>query len=425
MKSLEIQFLRCKNKQAGGLQDQFKMTRRCFDKLFKNKTRQYCKGNLLCIDECRITDPNEFWKHINNLGPKKKAEIPWEVEINGEKRTAKNVVLKRWHKVFKQIYNVEGSGFDDTFKKQWLSEPLKSTQITSNINKKIGLNEIETAINRLKSKKAAGLDLVPNELLKNDGVKALLHSLFSVCLQYGLIPDIWRRVVIHPIPKLQGRLIDLQKYRGIALQCCIFKVLSSIINSRVVEFMDKNSILADEQNGFRKTRSCLHHIFGLTNIIRKHCLEGGGNNFSAFIDFRKAFDSIDRDLMLRTLTDNGINGRIWKLTWQMYEGTTSSVHINGHYTEEFESKLGVLQGNNYSPTIFIAFINDLIGELCKNSEGIWISNNRKLNTLAYADDIVIFAMTENGLQYLLNMLSDWCIKWRVTINPEKSKIVHF
>ena len=86
--------------------------------------------------------------------------------------------------------------------------------------------------------------------------------------------------MIHIIPKGKPNSIDPLQYRGLALQSCVYKILSSILNSRIMKLFDKYDVLEDEQNGFHKERSCLHHIFALSMIVKNK-----NEIFSAFIDF--------------------------------------------------------------------------------------------------------------------------------------------
>ena len=125
---------------------------------------------------------------------------------------------------------------------------------------------------------------------------------------------------------------------------------------------------------------------------------------------------MDRPLMLMRLQKSGVSGGILELAKQMYTKTSNVLRLNGMLSKEFISENGVLQGNNYSPTIFINYINDLLVELQKSGVGVSIGNDRLVNSLAYADDIVLLAPTEEGLQKLLNITHEWCRKWRVVIN---------
>ena len=113
----------------------------------------------------------------------------------------------------------------------------------------------------------------------------------------------WKYGIINPIPKAgnQDARVPLN-YRGITLTSAVYKLFCCIINNRITQWADDNNIIADEQNGFRKKRSCLDHITSLTSIIdsRTHLRK---STFCAYIDFSKAFDHIRRDMLWSKLKD--------------------------------------------------------------------------------------------------------------------------
>ena len=82
-------------------------------------------------------------------------------------------------------------------------------------------------------------------------------------------------------------------YRGVSLLSCINKLHSAFINKRLSYYLETNNVIADEQNGFRPNRSCEDHIFTLNSILWNK-----PSVFAMFIDLKKAFDFIDRDLLL-------------------------------------------------------------------------------------------------------------------------------
>ena len=107
----------------------------------------------------------------------------------------------------------------------------------------------------------------------------------------------YKYVNINPIPKGSGNdpYVSIH-YKGISLSC-ISKCYTSIINERLVKYCDENQILVDEQNGFRKHRSCNDHLFSLTSIIR-NILATNMSIYCAFIDMEKAFDFVDYYLFI-------------------------------------------------------------------------------------------------------------------------------
>lgn len=108
----------------------------------------------------------------------------------------------------------------------------------------------------------------------------------------------------------------------------------------------------------------------------------------------------------------------------MYTNTEASVKLNGSLTGWFPCTSGVKQGDNLSPTLFALFINDLAQELNDLNSGVKIAETH-ICCLLYADDIMLISETENGMQQMLNHVSEWCNKWKLRVHYAKSAVVHF
>ena len=187
--------------------------------------------------------------------------------------------------------------------------------------------------------------------------------------------------------------------------------------------LDQRGEISDEQNGFRKQRSCQQHIYTLLTLARGACKQKSANNkglYLAFIDFSKAFDVTDRELLFCRLHNSGVTGPVLQLMRSVYDRTVNIIRINGEYSDELRSENSVLQGNNISPTCFSLFIDSLIKELKDCREGVQI-NGERIPVLAYADDIVLMSTSESGLQKLLDIAANWCKNWRMVINTGKTR----
>ena len=155
---------------------------------------------------------------------------------------------------------------------------------------------------------------------------------------------------------------------------------------------------------------------------RKAC---GQSTFCAYIDFKKAFDWVNRDLLLykvSTLFD--IHGRLFNNLSSIYSISNSQLRLNGLLTGSFNVNSGVRQGDIMSPILFSMFLNDLATGIKDLNCGIEI-NDINLSILLYADDIVLIAPSESALQTMLNFVSEWCRKWHMAANTDKTQIIHF
>ena len=170
----------------------------------------------------------------------------------------------------------------------------KSPFDSSNLNCEISLEEVVFAIKKAKLGKA--FLLVPNEALKNTQAQHLLHKLSIFCFKTGLNPLDWSKSNIIPVPKPdKDQRVPLQN-RPISIICCIAKVYSFVLDSRVKSHLNANDLLCDTQNGSRAGRSCIDHIFSLITILRNRKAQTKAT-FLCFVDFCKAFDSVNRVLL--------------------------------------------------------------------------------------------------------------------------------
>lgn len=418
---LEGKWLNCSHRNAKlKFKTEYVQARKFFDREVQKAKRfyWYSMQNELLTD-CNV-DQTKFWKSIGKIGVGncKSKQIPMKVTLeDGSTSTCVDDVLFKWKNDFSSLFN-----------KDSVSEPV-ATENSNNIdgvpfNEHISLLEVKKAVDKVKRGKACGVDELPSEVLKNDATILFLHALYNICFENGITPSLWNRCIINPIPKsTTADPTDPMSYRGISLACTTYKIYCNILNDRLSSWVEDNGILADEQNGFRKKRSTSDQISSLVNLVEtrkklKQC------TYAAFIDFRKAYDFINRSKLWTRLNDIGISGKMVLAIKSLYSSVASCVRINSFKTDWFNVHCGLRQGCVLSPLLFNLYINDLAVYLKSFDIGINI-DNEKVCILLYADDIVLLAKDEYDLQILLNALNDWCCLKDMSINADKSKIVHF
>ena len=173
----------------------------------------------------------------------------------------------------------------------------------------ISIAEIQLAVKKAKYNKASGADSIHVEVYKNDTAISCLNISFNVWFRTGNIPTEWGKEIINPIPKSNSYdQRDPLSYRGITLASSLYKLYCAILNNRLTRWVEENGKLVDEQNGFRKDRHTIYQVTLLTNLIetrkKKRLL-----NFCAFIDFKKAFDPVDKKLLWKRLNGTGVKGK--------------------------------------------------------------------------------------------------------------------
>ena len=419
------------------LRHEFLIKRKLFDKLLRSTERKYNRQKAYEIEQINTKNPTELWKHISSLGPKKYTTIPLKVyDASGTVIDDEQQVLEAWKTDFSGLYNIpEGTTieFDTDFYNDITNKmsDIKQYEVfneDANIqfyNQEFNTNELDIVCRNIKIGKSVGPDMVPNEVLRREGIRNLLLPFINKCFIHNVIPTCWRKAIIVPIPKSASKdpYVPLN-YLGISLLSCMYKLFTSLINARITAHCESNHLLADEQNGFRSGRSCLDHIYSLTSIIRNRKATGL-NTFCAFVDFQKAFDWVNRELLLYKISQLfGIHGRLFNILSTIYSSSNAQIRVNGLHTETFSVSSGVRQGDIVSPILFSMYLNDLASGIKELNCGVNVGG-LNVSILLYADDIVLMAEDEHSLQTMLNYIADWCSKWRMSINADKTQIVHF
>jgi hypothetical protein len=204
--------------------------------------------------------------------------------------------------------------------------------------------------------------------------------------------------------------------------CAPAKVYASVILKRIEHFVLTAKLLRPEQIGFRAGYSTSHHAFTLYTLVQQAFTNGAALHV-AFIDFKKAFDTVSRPLLWQKLKHIGINGRVLASVIALYTGATARVRTSSGFTPSFRQDMGVRQGCVLAPLLFVLFIRDLslALETCSTVK----LGNVNINHLLYADDFVLMADTEAHLQLLLNKLAAYATENKLAISLAKSKVMTF
>jgi hypothetical protein len=432
MKKAESKFL--KNRNDTGIHDDYKIKRKTFCRELRRAERKCKHEQIGHIENICTNDPKKFWSYIKRLGPKKNSSIPEKVYVNNTLTGDLTVVLNAWQNEFFSLYN-ERTNTED-FEIDFYEEALRSKEIAENLlndpvfndnallNIPIAFQEVQLMVKGLKNNKSTGIDQIPYEVFRNNDVMKILFNMYRKCFIQGKIPSSWRKAIIAPIFK-NGKKDPHEplNYRGISLLSCISKGFTNIINKRLSDYYETFRLFAEEQNGFRSGRACIDHIFSLTSIIR-NAIAKKSEIFACFVDFQKAFDFVDRDLLMYKLLSDNVNGKFYEVIKSIYSSTMACIRINGKHTNWFDINHGVRQGDSLSTTLFAIYINDLAQELNNLKCGIDF-NESHISTLFYADDIVLISNNAENLQQQILCVYNWCKKWKMSINIDKTKVIHF
>lgn len=384
-----------------------------YKKVLRQCRYKYKREQTQILEKHRFDNAKNYWKLLKNLCPS---------------NSSKKLTSKHFADYFRAINDPESRFFQADEDVLLYNERYVKGELGvmfQELDVEISLTEIRKAVQSLKNGKSSGPDLWLNEFIKY-GITNLLeyfYVLFNKIFDTGYFPDSWGDGFIVPLHK-KGSAEDVENYRGITLLSVIGKLFTNILNSRLNSWAEKYHIYVEAQSGFRKGMCTIDNVFILHSLI-SHCISGKTKLYSAFIDFKKAFDFVVRDVLWYKLIQNGVRGKILNIIQSMYNNIKSKVKFNNALSDDFSSQLGVRQGECLSPFLFSMYLNDLENEFIqKGVEGVDIGM-LKLFLLLYADDIVIFSNTMEGLQKGLDVLEDYCRKWKLTVNIDKTKVMVF
>ena len=233
-------------------------------------------------------------------------------------------------------------------------------------------------------------------------------------------PDDWKTGTIIKLPK-KGDLGNCNNWRGITLLSMTCKIFSRIILKRISAATD--TILRQEQAGFRRGKSCIDHIFTLRQILEQST-EWNSTIYIAFIDFEKAFDSLHRESLWRILRHYGIPQKMVNGIKIIYTDVQCQVACNSHMSDSFSVKSGVKQGCILSPFLFTLAIDWLMIEITKNgNRGIRWTLTSILEDLDYADDIGLLSNRHKDMQEKMDKLTRTAPQIGLKLNTAKTKLM--
>ena len=201
-------------------------------------------------------------------------------------------------------------------------------------------------------------------------------------------------------------------------------MFSLVLLSRLEKFVFENKLISPHQIGFQKGHRTADHVFVLSTIINKIVKVEKKRLYTAFIDFRKAYDHINRTLLFTKLQNMGIQGLFYENIKRLHESTYYMTKVKDGYLNPIKSQLGLLQGGILSPILFNLYIDDIKNSFDEKCDPINLYDE-EVSHLLYADDLIILSKTEHGLRQSLKNLETYCRQWKLQINITKTKILIF
>ena len=226
-----------------------------------------------------------------------------------------------------------------------------------------------------------------------------LSYICNLSLTEGVIPDQLKLANVIPLYKADDPML-FNHYRPVSLLCVLSKFFEKVMYSRILDFLETFKIIYDNQFGLRKKRSSYMALMILMVKITKS-LENGEFIIGVFLDFSKAFDTVNHDVLLQKLHHYGIRGSALKWFQSYLSDRQQYVTYNGEESSKKGINCGVPQGSILGPLLFIIYLNDL-SNVCQH-----------MMSLLFADDTNLFQSGKDVIQLQqeveadLNRISEW------------------
>ena len=372
------------------------------------------------FDECQ-NNIKKTWELINSeVKPGRSSNrqnISRIVEGSNE-YTSASVIAEKLNNYFSTIGGNVSDGCPDVGgdSTDWLS----GNYCDSFVFKQVTPLDIYKVINSFPNK-SCHINSVPVQVYKfvAELISPILSVLVNKSIMNGVFPNRLKQARVVPLFK-GGDSSSMINYRPISILSTMSKILERVMHIQLYRYFETKNILFSEQFGFRSKRGTTQSCNNLLQYIYNK-LDYGENVLSVFMDFQKAFDSVNHDILLRKLYHYGIRGFVHDWLRSYLENRTQYVQVGNSYSGNCILSHGVPQGSILGPLLFLIQINDL-----PNS-----SNSFKFNLFA-DDSTITYSFNRHEVDDTsalindeLNLVYRWLCSNRIMINADKTKYIIF
>ena len=219
--------------------------------------------------------------------------------------------------------------------------------------------QMTKVVQRLVNGKATGIHNIPNKILK-DSIHLIAPVLMDICnlsISTKIFPDDLKVLKVVPVYKSDERE-NLNNYRPIAVLPTIARVFEKLLYRQLYSYLMNNKLLDDRQFGFLSLHSTALALGKSTDYWLMN-IDNGKLNSVVFLDIRKAFDTVNHDILLQKLECYGIKGNELIFFQSYLENRIQTCNVNGHMSSFKPISYGAPQGSILGPLLFIIYMNDL------------------------------------------------------------------
>ena len=402
----------------------YKSAKREFRKRQRNKIYEYEVQNMEELAKTQEVDQKFFWYMIR----KNKCRLNTVTPIcndNGEMLTTADDIRNEWNSYYQSLLCDNQS---DDYDNKFMETILNRTPNVSNVNTfgrnldggPVSSDEISTLVHKMKCRKAPGWDSITAEHLKFSGGlrTAAITWIMNFIIKSEKIPNHLKRGLLVPIPKVGKDATIKDNNRGITLLPALYKLLETIILDREQPWFTSSDVIDELQGAAQENCSSLHTSMLLQETVAEYT-QKGEPVYVAFLDIRKAFDSVWIPGLMHKLYTAGLNRKSLNLIREAYTNFQCSSYIAGKTEKWFVVTRGVHQGAPLSMRLYQVFINELIVTLKSGFFGMTVCGIN-VTCPTSADDMALMSVYKIGLNAMLKTAYEYSRKWRFDFSVTKS-----
>ena len=204
-----------------------------------------------------------------------------------------------------------------------------------------------------------------------------------------------------------------------------YKIYVEVLRKRLEDQVEEKESTPHNQTGFRKGMGTVDNIFVLNYLVNRNLSQKKGKLIVLFVDFKAAFDSVNRNILWKAMKEREVDEELLDRIKEVFTETKTRVRIGEEKGEEFWTGRGLRQGCPISPLLFSILLADLDEKMEKKGKGWTILGNKRIYSLAYADDVVLLADDKGGMNLLMKRFEEYVREKDLTVNVSKTKVVYF